>query len=60
MIRLFKLLIEHQIIISHPNEKMRIGLVRELTEGAEPEISKCIYSAMDLFPIWIVAVRKHQ
>jgi aspartyl-tRNA(Asn)/glutamyl-tRNA(Gln) amidotransferase subunit A len=31
------------------NEKMRIGLVRELTEGAEPEISKRIYSAMDLF-----------
>ena len=31
------------------NEKMRIGLVRELTEGAEPEISKQIYSAMDLF-----------
>lgn len=31
------------------NEKLRIGLVRELTEGAEPEISKRIYSAMDLF-----------
>jgi aspartyl-tRNA(Asn)/glutamyl-tRNA(Gln) amidotransferase subunit A len=31
------------------NEKMRIGLVRELTEGADPEISKRIYSAMDLF-----------
>ena len=31
------------------DEKMRIGLVRELTEGAEPEISKQIYSAMDLF-----------
>ena len=31
------------------NEKLRIGLVRELTEGAEPEISKQIYSAMDLF-----------
>jgi aspartyl-tRNA(Asn)/glutamyl-tRNA(Gln) amidotransferase subunit A len=29
--------------------KMQIGLVRELTEGAEPEISKRIYSAMDLF-----------
>src|SRR5918994_5587842 len=29
--------------------KMRIGLVRELTEGAEPEISKRIYSTMNLF-----------
>jgi aspartyl-tRNA(Asn)/glutamyl-tRNA(Gln) amidotransferase subunit A len=32
-----------------PKGKMHIGLVRELTEGAEPEISKRIYSAMDLF-----------
>jgi aspartyl-tRNA(Asn)/glutamyl-tRNA(Gln) amidotransferase subunit A len=29
--------------------KMRIGLVTELTEGSNPEISKCIYSAMDTF-----------
>jgi aspartyl-tRNA(Asn)/glutamyl-tRNA(Gln) amidotransferase subunit A len=29
--------------------KMRIGLVKELTEGADPEISKRIYSAMDLY-----------
>lgn len=29
--------------------KMRIGLIKELTEGADPEISKRIYSAMDLY-----------
>jgi aspartyl-tRNA(Asn)/glutamyl-tRNA(Gln) amidotransferase subunit A len=28
---------------------IRIGLVKELVEGIEPEISKCIYSAMDVF-----------
>ena len=29
--------------------KTRIGLVKELVEGADPVVSKCIYSAMDLF-----------
>jgi aspartyl-tRNA(Asn)/glutamyl-tRNA(Gln) amidotransferase subunit A len=34
----------------NPTKKnIRVGLVKELVEGAEPEISKCIYSAMDLF-----------
>jgi aspartyl-tRNA(Asn)/glutamyl-tRNA(Gln) amidotransferase subunit A len=28
---------------------IRIGLVKELVEGIEPEVSKCIYSAMDVF-----------
>jgi aspartyl-tRNA(Asn)/glutamyl-tRNA(Gln) amidotransferase subunit A len=28
---------------------IRVGLVKELVEGTEPEISRCIYSAMDLF-----------
>ncbi len=27
----------------------RVGLVKELVEGANPAVSKCIYSAMDLF-----------
>ena len=27
----------------------RVGLVKELVEGADPAVSKCIYSAMDLF-----------
>jgi aspartyl-tRNA(Asn)/glutamyl-tRNA(Gln) amidotransferase subunit A len=34
---------------SQYKSKLRIGLIKELTEGAEPEISQCIYSAMDLF-----------
>jgi aspartyl-tRNA(Asn)/glutamyl-tRNA(Gln) amidotransferase subunit A len=28
---------------------IRVGLVKELVEGADPVVSKCIYSAMDLF-----------
>src|SRR5919202_3891053 len=32
-----------------PNGDIRVGLLKEMVEGAEPEISKCIYSAMDLF-----------
>ena len=28
---------------------IRVGLVKELVEGADPTVSKCIYSAMDLF-----------
>jgi len=28
---------------------IRVGLVKELIEGAEPAVSKCIYSAVDLF-----------
>ena len=34
----------------HPIKKnIRVGLVKELVEGADSAISKCIYSAMDLF-----------
>jgi aspartyl-tRNA(Asn)/glutamyl-tRNA(Gln) amidotransferase subunit A len=32
-----------------PKRNIRVGLVKELVEGADPEVSKCIYSAMDLF-----------
>ena len=32
-----------------PSGNIRIGLLKEMVEGAEPEISKCIYSAMDLY-----------
>ncbi|MDQ3838230.1 MAG: Asp-tRNA(Asn)/Glu-tRNA(Gln) amidotransferase subunit GatA [Thermoproteota archaeon] len=35
--------------LSPSKRKLRIGLIKELTEGAEPDICKCIYSAMDLF-----------
>jgi aspartyl-tRNA(Asn)/glutamyl-tRNA(Gln) amidotransferase subunit A len=28
---------------------IRVGLLKELVEGADPVVSKCIYSAMDLF-----------
>jgi aspartyl-tRNA(Asn)/glutamyl-tRNA(Gln) amidotransferase subunit A len=35
--------------LSPTKKNIRVGLVKELVEGAEPEISKCIYSAMDLF-----------
>jgi aspartyl-tRNA(Asn)/glutamyl-tRNA(Gln) amidotransferase subunit A len=30
-------------------ENIRVGLVKELVEGADPAISKCIYYAMDMF-----------
>ena len=30
-------------------ENIRVGLVKELVEGADPDVSKCIYSAVDLF-----------
>lgn len=30
-------------------KNIRVGLVKELVEGADPPVSKCIYSAMDLF-----------
>jgi aspartyl-tRNA(Asn)/glutamyl-tRNA(Gln) amidotransferase subunit A len=30
-------------------KNIRVGLVKELVEGADPVVSKCIYSAMDLF-----------
>jgi aspartyl-tRNA(Asn)/glutamyl-tRNA(Gln) amidotransferase subunit A len=34
----------------NPTKKnIRVGLVKELVEGADPAISKCIYYAMDLF-----------
>jgi aspartyl-tRNA(Asn)/glutamyl-tRNA(Gln) amidotransferase subunit A len=28
---------------------IRVGLLKQLVEGAEPEVAKCIYSAMDVF-----------
>ena len=31
------------------NKNIRVGLVKELVEGADPAVSKCIYSAVDLF-----------
>ena len=35
---------------SRPHKrKTRIGLVKELVEGADPVVSRCIYYAMDLF-----------
>jgi aspartyl-tRNA(Asn)/glutamyl-tRNA(Gln) amidotransferase subunit A len=34
----------------NPTKKnIRVGLVKELVEGADPAISKCIYYAMDMF-----------
>jgi aspartyl-tRNA(Asn)/glutamyl-tRNA(Gln) amidotransferase subunit A len=30
-------------------KNIRVGLLKELVEGADPVVSKCIYSAMDLF-----------
>jgi aspartyl-tRNA(Asn)/glutamyl-tRNA(Gln) amidotransferase subunit A len=34
----------------NPSKKnIRVGLVKELVEGADPAISKCIYYAMDMF-----------
>jgi len=34
----------------HQNKRnIRVGLVKELVEGADPAVSKCIYSAVDLF-----------
>ena len=30
-------------------KNIRVGLIKELVEGSEPVISKCIYSAMDIF-----------
>jgi aspartyl-tRNA(Asn)/glutamyl-tRNA(Gln) amidotransferase subunit A len=30
-------------------KNIRVGLVKELVEGADPEISNCVYSAMDQF-----------
>jgi aspartyl-tRNA(Asn)/glutamyl-tRNA(Gln) amidotransferase subunit A len=34
----------------HQNKRnIRVGLVKELVEGADPVVSKCIYSAVDLF-----------
>jgi aspartyl-tRNA(Asn)/glutamyl-tRNA(Gln) amidotransferase subunit A len=32
-----------------PKKNIRVGLVKELVEGAVDEVSKCIYYAMDLF-----------
>ena len=31
------------------NRNIRIGLLKEMVEGSDPEVSKCVYSAMDLF-----------
>jgi len=33
----------------HNKRNIRVGVVKELVEGADPVVSKCIYSAMDLF-----------
>jgi aspartyl-tRNA(Asn)/glutamyl-tRNA(Gln) amidotransferase subunit A len=33
----------------HSDGNIRVGLLKEMVEGADPEISKCVYSAMDLF-----------
>jgi aspartyl-tRNA(Asn)/glutamyl-tRNA(Gln) amidotransferase subunit A len=40
---------ETQRYTLRPKGNIRVGLLKELVEGAEPEISKCIYSAMDIF-----------
>ena len=32
-----------------PKKNICVGLVKELVEGADDEVSKCIYNAMDLF-----------
>jgi aspartyl-tRNA(Asn)/glutamyl-tRNA(Gln) amidotransferase subunit A len=40
---------EAQKYTSQSKRNIRVGLVKELVEGTEPEISRCIYSAMDLF-----------
>jgi aspartyl-tRNA(Asn)/glutamyl-tRNA(Gln) amidotransferase subunit A len=36
-------------VFQRPKRNIRIGLVKELVEGADVEVSKCIYSALDLF-----------
>jgi aspartyl-tRNA(Asn)/glutamyl-tRNA(Gln) amidotransferase subunit A len=40
---------EAQKYTAQSKRNIRVGLVKELVEGTEPEISRCIYSAMDLF-----------
>jgi aspartyl-tRNA(Asn)/glutamyl-tRNA(Gln) amidotransferase subunit A len=40
---------ETQKYTPQSKRNIRVGLVKELVEGTEPEISRCIYSAMDLF-----------
>jgi aspartyl-tRNA(Asn)/glutamyl-tRNA(Gln) amidotransferase subunit A len=40
---------EEQKFTLENKRNIRVGLVKELVEGTEPEISRCIYSAMDLF-----------
>ena len=40
---------EAQKYTPQSKRNIRVGLVKELVEGTEPEISRCIYSAMDLF-----------
>jgi aspartyl-tRNA(Asn)/glutamyl-tRNA(Gln) amidotransferase subunit A len=35
--------------LQRKRDNIRVGLVKELVEGVEPEISRCTYSAMDLF-----------
>jgi aspartyl-tRNA(Asn)/glutamyl-tRNA(Gln) amidotransferase subunit A len=36
-------------VLQRPKRNIRVGLVKELVEGADVEVSKCIYSALDLF-----------
>ena len=36
-------------VFQRPKRNIRVGLVKELVEGADVEVSKCIYSALDLF-----------
>ena len=41
---------EEHLLNNDKNKKnIRVGLIKELVEGSEPVISKCIYSAMDIF-----------
>ena len=36
-------------VFQRPKRNIRVGLVKELVEGVDVEVSKCIYSALDLF-----------
>lgn len=36
-------------VFQRPKRNTRVGLVKELVDGADAEVSKCIYSALDLF-----------
>ncbi len=34
---------------SYNNKKIKIGLIKELIDGADVDVSKCVYSSMDVF-----------